>query len=173
MLIYGLIRRSSPVFEPFLVFDLMPTRSCPQYHVYTNFSFFYFQECGGTIDARVDQAGAFSHPNYPANYQSRRECVYIIKTSPGNLISLSFDKFKLEASAQCLYDFFQVRDGQDANAKSLGKFCGSQIPAVIKSSGDSLFVKFFSDDSTVDTGFVAKWKVDIDNTLPTPGPTPG
>lgn len=54
--------------------------------------------------------------------------------------------------------FFKVYDGNSSNAKQLGKFCGNQIPPLIHSSGDSVYVKLRTDSSLRGGGFLAKYK---------------
>lgn len=52
------------------------------------FSFYFlYLGCGGDL---VMETGAFNSPNYPDAYPPNVECVWTIRSSPGNRIQLSF-----------------------------------------------------------------------------------
>lgn len=61
----------------------------------------------------------------------------------------------MEAHLECAYDHIEIYDGRDAKASSLGRFCGSKKPPPIISSGNKLFIRFFSDNSVQKKGFEA------------------
>lgn len=82
-------------------------------------------------------------------------------------MKLSFDKFALEAHEKCQFDYLEVRDGSTLQAPKLGKFCGSAKPRDVMSNGNSMLIKFVSDYASKGSGFLAKWNVEFDNTLPT------
>eukprot|EP00794_Sanderia_malayensis_P003627 gene3627-4141_t len=123
--------------------------------------------CDGTIDATVRSSGYFAHPGYPGTYKTYDVCRYVIKTSNNKKINLEFDLFDLEAGGQCVYDYLQIHDGNNRQGTLLGKFCGTTKPAAIKSTGDSLYVEFVSDSSTVRPGFLAKWSIIEDRIVTT------
>lgn len=52
----------------------------------------------------------------------------------------------------------KIYDGNSSNAKQLGKFCGNQIPQLINSSGDSVYIKLRTDSSVHGGGFLANYK---------------
>lgn len=51
------------------------------------FTFLFFSGCGGDL---VMESGAFNSPNYPDPYPPNVECVWTIRSSPGNRLQLSF-----------------------------------------------------------------------------------
>src|SRR5215475_523675 len=51
----------------------------------------------------------------------------------------------------------QVRNGESEDGSLIGRFCGSNMPAPIQSSGRSLFLKFGSDGSVHNLGFLANY----------------
>lgn len=61
----------------------------------------------------------------------------------------------MEAHLECTYDHIEIYDGRDAKADSLGRFCGSKKPPPIISTGNKLFIRFFSDNSVQKKGFEA------------------
>ena len=53
-----------------------------------------------------------------------------------------------------MYDYVQLFDGENTDARSLGRFCGNQFPeAGIMSSGNDLYVKFATDPADAASGF--------------------
>ena len=58
---------------------------------------------------------------------------------------------------ECKNDFIKVMDGDCVSRLGESKFCGRTIPPPFLSTTNRLCVKFFSDDSQNDEGFVAKY----------------
>ena len=54
--------------------------------------------------------------------------------------------------SSCLFNL-QVRNGNGPNAPLMGTFCGTQIPSELTSSGNSLYLRFKTDDSVQGSGF--------------------
>ena len=104
------------------------------------------------------ESGFFTTPNYPKSYPSNMECEWTIVTSRGYTIELKFEEFNLENSGACLYDFVDVRDGSSEFSSLINRFCASSIIAPIRSSDNSLFIKFKSDSNVSETGFRASWR---------------
>lgn len=104
------------------------------------------------------ESGFFTTPNYPKSYPSNMECEWTIVTSHGYTIELKFEEFNLENSGACLYDFVDVRDGSSEFSSLINRFCASIIIAPIRSSNNSLFIKFKSDSNVSETGFRASWR---------------
>ena len=64
-------------------------------------------------------------------------------------------------------DSVSVYDGQTVSSRRIGKFCGSKLPAVLRSSSNVLLVKFHSNVQRGYYGFNAKWeakKVEVKET---------
>lgn len=71
------------------------------------------------------------------------------------LFSQAFNELDMEAHLECAYDHIEIYDGRDGKAPSLGRFCGTKKPQPITSSGNKLFIRFFSDNSVQKKGFEA------------------
>ncbi|RUS82728.1 hypothetical protein EGW08_009508 [Elysia chlorotica] len=99
--------------------------------------------------------GTITSPNYPEYYPSRKDCVWHFTTVPGHRIRLRFEVFELEPHQECTYDHVLVYDGEDSNARQLGMFCGAIMPEPVTSSGNKMFMLFFSDASVQRKGFEA------------------
>ena len=72
---------------------------------------------------------------------------------------MTFSQFNIErdensTSVTC-WDYVEVRDGHSPFSPLIGHFCGSEAPRPITSSSNVLWVKFFSDATTNQRGFVA------------------
>lgn len=104
--------------------------------------FFFFTagySCGGV---RTQVAGVFSSSNFPHNYTSNTTCIWKITVASANHITLNFTDFDLENSSRCEHAYVQVYDGVNDTDPSLGKFCGSEIPNGVRSSGNQMLVVF-------------------------------
>ena len=66
-----------------------------------------------------------------------------------------FDEFDLESQPECDYDHVDVYDGRNVSADRIGRFCGSQRPQEMITSGNEIFIKFESDKSVEKLGFRA------------------
>ncbi len=98
--------------------------------------------------------GSFSSPGYPGKYPHDRDCTWQIKGSLGKRLQLVFATFQLETHPNCSYDYVEVRDGLEDSAPVLEKLCNTTVPAPVISSGPYLTVRFHSDDSSSDQGFL-------------------
>lgn len=87
-------------------------------------------------------------------------CTYLFKAQEGYRIELSFDSFQLEgAFPQCRSDYIVVRDGSSGESPLIGKFCGSNKPAPIISSENSLYFFFVSNEKDPFDGFSGSYRV--------------
>lgn len=106
--------------------------------------------CGGIYGVIK---GTISSPNYPNNYLRDSECVWTLKASVGNRISLKFIDFVLEENEFCNEDYVEVREN-DSVGPILGIFCGSNVPTNITLSS-SFWIKFRSNSIGSAKGFTA------------------
>ncbi|KAM3593822.1 uncharacterized protein V6R79_022582 [Siganus canaliculatus] len=108
--------------------------------------------CGGDL---VMETGAFNSPNYPDAYPPNVECVWTIRSSPGNRLQLSFIVFQLQQDSGCQKDFLEIREGS-STGPLVGRFCGNSLPSNYTSvTGHILWIKFVSDPSVSGAGFRA------------------
>lgn len=122
------------------------------------FKITYESVCLHTV---VGDSGVIKTPNYPMFYKRDTVCEYIISTTPGKIIQLTFQDFDIEDSRyyNCTYDYVEVHDGHSINSTLLGKFCGSsdEIPPPQISSYNYMYIKFNSDMSLSGRGFYANF----------------
>ncbi|XP_047455679.1 cubilin [Mugil cephalus] len=108
--------------------------------------------CGGQM---VMENGAFNSPNFPDAYPPNVECVWIISSSPGNRVQLSFIMFHLQGGPDCVNDYLEIREG-NSTGPLVGRFCGETLPSNYTSlTAHILWVKFISDSTTSGAGFRA------------------
>ncbi|XP_070708966.1 cubilin [Pempheris klunzingeri] len=108
--------------------------------------------CGGDL---LMESGAFNSPNYPDAYPPNVECVWTIRSSPGNSVQLSFIVFHLQGDAGCHNDYLEIRE-ESSTGPLVGRFCGNSLPTNYTSViGHILWVKFVSDALTSGAGFRA------------------
>uniref|UniRef100_A0A672SDS5 CUB and sushi domain-containing protein 3-like n=1 Tax=Sinocyclocheilus grahami TaxID=75366 RepID=A0A672SDS5_SINGR len=94
-------------------------------------------------------SGTFTSPNFPIQYESNSQCVWIITAKPGSRIHLAFNDFDLEPP----YDFLTVRDGELVDAVVLGRFSGAEVPSHLTSNSNILQLEFQADHSMSGRGF--------------------
>uniref|UniRef100_A0A8B9GL35 Cubilin n=1 Tax=Amazona collaria TaxID=241587 RepID=A0A8B9GL35_9PSIT len=111
--------------------------------------------CGGTL---ISASGILMSPNYPMPYYHNSECYWLLQGNRGTPFEIQFEQFHLEYHPQCNFDYLAVYDGNSSNARQLGKFCGSQIPQLIRSSGENVYVKLRTDSTLQGGGFLATYK---------------
>ena len=56
----------------------------------------------------TDYSGVIESPNFPNPYPHNRNCTWVIKTSLGNTLNVSFSHFQVETHTSCAYDHLQV-----------------------------------------------------------------
>ncbi|KAG8438260.1 hypothetical protein GDO86_008814 [Hymenochirus boettgeri] len=116
-------------------------------------------KCGGTFytSSRVN----ITSPNYPNNYLPSVDCLYLITAPPSFKVSLTMNKFFLErCTASCSCDYLSIYDGSSTSATTLGqnvKNCGAAIFPTLVSTGNSMLLKFHTDQSGQATGFSASY----------------
>uniref|UniRef100_A0A914WPV4 Cubilin n=1 Tax=Plectus sambesii TaxID=2011161 RepID=A0A914WPV4_9BILA len=68
------------------------------------------------------------------------ECIWTIRSSPGNRIRLTWTEFVFSDAEFCAVDYIELRE-INSTGKYLGRFCGSTVPADIE-AWDTLWMKF-------------------------------
>lgn len=111
-------------------------------------------ECGGQVRAEVKTKDLYSHAQFgDNNYPGGADCEWVIVAEEGYGVELVFQTFEVEEETDCGYDYMELFDGYDSTAPRLGRYCGSGPPEEVYSAGDSVLVKFHSDDTITKKGF--------------------
>ncbi|XP_072020163.1 LOW QUALITY PROTEIN: cubilin-like [Amphiura filiformis] len=107
--------------------------------------------CGGEI---TDQTfGSISSPGWPGVYPHSRDCFWRITVDAGLKITIAFGTLRIETHDTCDYDYLELHDGIEEDAPSLGKYCSSQLPSPVETTGPYATVRFHSDATENDQGF--------------------
>lgn len=100
------------------------------------------------------QKNLYSHSQFgDNNYPGHTDCEWLLTTEEGYGIELTFITFEVEEEADCGYDYIELYNGLDNNAHRLGRFCGSGPREGIYSPGDTMLIRFHSDDTISKKGF--------------------
>uniref|UniRef100_A0A4X2JUW3 Metalloendopeptidase n=1 Tax=Vombatus ursinus TaxID=29139 RepID=A0A4X2JUW3_VOMUR len=115
-------------------------------------------ECGGQLKAEVQTKDLYSHAQFgDNNYSGQSHCDWVIAAEDGYGVEIIFQTFEVEEEADCGYDYMEAFDGYDSTAPRLGRFCGSGPLEEIYSAGDSLMIRFHTDDTINKKGFHARY----------------
>ncbi|KAK3869849.1 hypothetical protein Pcinc_024872 [Petrolisthes cinctipes] len=108
------------------------------------------QACGGELIATPQEQILTSY-NYPLNYPGGLECLYIIKTQQGRVITLEILDFEMENEM----DFILVRDGDSPSDSLLAKLTGKQTenPRFIVSTGPIIYFYLYTSLGVSHRGF--------------------
>ncbi|XP_055901448.1 neurogenic locus notch homolog protein 1-like isoform X2 [Biomphalaria glabrata] len=74
-------------------------------------------------------------------------CSWLISVRSDFIISLRFSTFYLYSSYGCQNQYFEIYDGNNVSSHRIGRYCGSGIPSVIRTTGNNMLVRFISDSS--------------------------
>ena len=102
--------------------------------------------CNRTLTERESQ---IMSPGYGRGYPNDLKCFWFINVKPNNSISLQFNDFHLEGHR----DYLTVYDGNSSAGILLGNFTGDDLPPVLVSSTNNLFLNFTTDNLVNRTGF--------------------
>ncbi|XP_010605410.1 cubilin [Fukomys damarensis] len=116
--------------------------------------------CGGMYNSST---GIITSPSSSENkYPNNIYCLYkIFVRNNDRVVLLKFHNFDVAPSAFCSNDFLAIYDGSNISDPLLGKFCGSKLPPVIKSSSNSMLLVFKTDSVQTARG----WRTDFHQTL--------
>ncbi|XP_048581018.1 bone morphogenetic protein 1 isoform X2 [Nematostella vectensis] len=99
--------------------------------------------------------GAFVSPGYPDQYPHLIRCVWKIHVSSGFKISFRFRDFDIQGDSMECQDYVEIFDGLASWAPIKGRYCGKDIPPVLRSVSNKLRVVFTSDKDYAGRGFEA------------------
>ncbi|ELT87968.1 hypothetical protein CAPTEDRAFT_224057 [Capitella teleta] len=88
-------------------------------------------ECGEEI---IGGSGNISSPNYPVKYYRDHTCIWVMHVRPEEEITVEFVDVAIESSANCSYDYLEIREGVDATGLLIGRLCGEGKGGQLKST---------------------------------------
>ncbi|BHF63149.1 Bone morphoproteintic protein 1 [Sparganum proliferum] len=111
--------------------------------------------CGDIMQA---EEGIFTSPGYPDIYPPKRECTWRIEVPVGFAVLLTFYSFDLEGKQNCQFDYLDIFDGSSALHPRLDELCGVELPKPIRSTGNTMTVRFVTDAGVQKQGFAARFQ---------------
>lgn len=107
--------------------------------------------------------GSFEDGSGWFNYQNNSSCSWLIAPQDVEYdsiknIKLTFLRFDTEAGGDTLF----VYDGSDASASLIGAYSGSNIPGVITTIGNKVYIEFRTNSSVAKEG----WQIDYESIFP-------
>uniref|UniRef100_A0A8C6R806 Suppressor of tumorigenicity 14 protein homolog n=1 Tax=Nannospalax galili TaxID=1026970 RepID=A0A8C6R806_NANGA len=116
--------------------------------------------CGGSLS---EAQGMFSSPFFPGHYPPNINCTWNIKVPNNRNVKVRFNFFYLVDPnlplGACPKDYVEI-NGE--------KYCGEKPQFVVSSNSSKITVRFHSDQSYTDTGFLAEY-LSYDSNDPCPG----
>lgn len=108
------------------------------------------QTCGGILRA-TPQGQVLNSPGYPEQYPGGLECLYIIQSQGGKIITLEVDDLDLDENR----DFILVRDGDSPKSKPIARLTGKweNNQKVIMSTRSQLYLYFKTSIGDSSRGF--------------------
>lgn len=85
-------------------------------------------------------------------------CEWVITAPTGHQIELKILNFTLEATFNCDDDYLEIRNGMTKESPLIGKFCGNEIPRLIPSFTNHLYLHFQSDVALEGQGFQIEYE---------------
>ena len=116
--------------------------------------------CSGTTNLNTTDYGTISDGSGVNKYCNNMDCRWLIQPPQATSVKLTFTSFKTESPSTdglSIYDAVEVYDGTSTSANLLGRFSGSSLPPSITSTGGSMYIRFFSDNSVSDSGWSANY----------------
>ncbi|MEQ8624895.1 MAG: M4 family metallopeptidase [Vicingaceae bacterium] len=103
-------------------------------------------------------------------YTSDENRFFTIDVPSADFIELSFNDVNIETGSgfSCNKDFLEIFDGDNINAPIIGRYCNSNLPIgnKITSTTNKLLVRFNSDNSIVNSGFLLSWECKTATQIP-------
>uniref|UniRef100_A0A8C6YAA3 CUB and Sushi multiple domains 3 n=1 Tax=Naja naja TaxID=35670 RepID=A0A8C6YAA3_NAJNA len=110
--------------------------------------------CGSNLQG---PGGTFTSPNFPFQYDSNAQCVWVITAiNPNKVIQINFEEFDLEIG----YDTLTIGDGGEVGDPRtvLQVLTGSFVPDLIVSMNNQMWLHLQTDESVGSVGFKVNYK---------------
>ncbi|XP_025101604.1 deleted in malignant brain tumors 1 protein-like [Pomacea canaliculata] len=104
---------------------------------------------------RVGRVYSMTSPNYPSSYYNNANCRRVINAPSGYVVKVTVRNAMMEQG----HDYVQLFDGPSEARPSLARFSSMPSPTVYYTSGQSMYIKFFTDRSVVSSGFRLTYEV--------------
>ena len=72
-------------------------------------------------------------------------------------VKLTFTKFDIEASKDCMKDYVIIRNGPYLKSTQISRLCGKDLPPVITISNNEVLIQFVTDTNKQASGFILNY----------------
>jgi len=122
--------------------------------------------CGRTFQDTAVKFASPQHNNYspppgvpPVVFKKGDICQWRIQATHGEKIILNITSLDIPASANCLLDYLEVKDGYWHKSDLLVRLCGKTIPPSITSTGSRILLTYKTSEQSPDhMGFTAQYE---------------
>lgn len=77
------------------------------------------------------------------------KCDYVIQAPSGHRVKVVFVDLILKTPCcSCLNDYIELRDGESVNSTLIGRYCAQNLPKIIYSTGNKIWLRFRTDYKT-------------------------
>ena len=114
--------------------------------------------CDTTSDDVRISGTIIESPNYPEEYDNNDDCIIKVRLSEDEVVSIEVLDFHVQPSSFCDKDFLEMRDGDTNESKLIDKICDryTKSSTDFKSSGNTMYLRFYSNDESTRKGFRIK-----------------
>lgn len=92
-------------------------------------------------------------------YKNNIECVWILKSSPGNEMTITIEMLDIDETDHCNGDYLEIRESSSIG-NLLAVYCGKNIPPSLPHT-NTYWIKFRSDNDGVGRGFLIEYSYGI------------
>ena len=114
-------------------------------------------DCHSPFDEVTIPGSNITSPNYPNNYDNRKDCQTTIRFAVGQIVNITFEAFDVEHNSACSWDYLKIYDGDTStNSPIIGsKLCGigTHVGTTIQSTGNAMTILFHTDSVVTKRGF--------------------
>ncbi|OXU20544.1 hypothetical protein TSAR_014165, partial [Trichomalopsis sarcophagae] len=123
-------------------------------------------DCGGIF---TTESGEITSPGYHSgSYKPGLICEWEIRLPENSRVKINWLHFDVEQSRNCMFDAVEVFQGATTDSPLVGRYCGSRIPPTLSVKSNKVLIRFESDMSLEEGGFVVKYEVECGGTFTEP-----
>lgn len=124
----------------------------------------FSNQMGRDLNCLLDSGVIYDSGGPLGDYSNSEQNIFVIEPCGATEVKLTFNSFNTEASL----DQLKVYDGPNTSSPEIGTYSGTTIPPSLVAKSGKMTLEFLSNNSTVASGFEARWSSTIPNNgLPT------
>ncbi|XP_065062879.1 inactive tyrosine-protein kinase transmembrane receptor ROR1-like [Rhopilema esculentum] len=110
--------------------------------------------CSNTLSST---SGVIRHSMSQGKYLPNHNCTWKINVQTSFHVKLTFTKFDIEASKDCMKDYVIIRNGPYLKSSQVSRLCGKDLPPVITISNNEVLIQFVTDANKQASGFILNY----------------